>query len=383
MRVYNFSPGPSVLPLPVLDRAAAEMQDANGSGQSVMEMSHRSKDFKPIIEKTEALLRELMGIPANYKVLFLQGGASLQFAMVPLNLAAGTLPANSMASWVPQNLAGGNAPDIGKKASYIDTGIWADKAIKEAKKYAAVEVRASSKDKAYTYIPSAPSAAQDDAYYHITFNNTIVGTKWDKIPDTGSVPLVSDISSCVLSEPLDVSKFGILYAGAQKHLGPAGTTVVIIREDLIGKAPDWTPVLLRYDTHAGEGSMYNTPPCFGIYMIGLVLDWLKNLGGLSAITKLNREKAQLFYDYLDNSKTFYSPVDKQYRSLMNIPFVTTEQDEAKKSELETRFVKEAAAAGLINLAGHRLVGGMRASIYNAMPIDGVKALIKFMEKFEG
>jgi phosphoserine aminotransferase len=365
MRVYNFSPGPSALPLPVLDRAAAEMQDANGSGQSVMEMSHRSKDFKPIIEKTESLLRELMGIPSNYKVLFLQGGASLQFAMVPLNLAAG------------------NAPGAGKKAAYIDTGIWADKAIKEAKKYAAVEVRASSKDKAYTYIPSAPPAAQDDAYYHITFNNTIVGTKWDKIPDTGSVPLVSDISSCALSEPLDVSKFGILYAGAQKNLGPAGTTVVIIREDLIGKAPDWTPVMLRYDTHAGEGSMYNTPPCYGIYMIGLVLDWVKNLGGLDAITKLNREKAKLFYDYLDNSKTFYSPVDKQYHSLMNIPFVTTEQDEAKKSELETRFVKEAAAAGLINLAGHRLVGGMRASIYNAMPIDGVKALIKFMEKFEG
>jgi phosphoserine aminotransferase len=306
-----------------------------------------------------------MGIPANYKVLFLQGGASLQFAMVPLNLAAG------------------NAPGAGKKAVYIDTGIWADKAIKEAKKYASVEVKASSKDKAYTYIPSAPPPAQDDAYYHITFNNTIVGTKWDKIPDTGSVPLVSDISSCILSEPLDVSKFGLLYAGAQKNLGPAGTTVVIIRDDLIGKAPDWTPVMLRYDTHAGEGSLYNTPPCYGIYMIGLVLDWVKNLGGLDAITKLNREKAQLFYDYLDNSKRFYSPVDKQYRSLMNIPFVTTEQDEAKKTEIESRFVKEAAAAGLINLAGHRLVGGMRASIYNAMPVDGVKALIKFMEKFEG
>jgi phosphoserine aminotransferase len=365
MRVYNFSPGPSALPLPVLDKAAAEMQDANGTGQSVMEMSHRSKDFKPIIEKTESLLRELMGIPSNYKVLFLQGGASLQFAMVPLNLAAG------------------DTPGVGKKAAYIDTGIWADKAIKEAKKYASVEVKASSKDKAYTYIPSAPSPAQDDAYYHITFNNTIVGTKWDKIPDTGSVPLVADISSCILSEPLDVSKFGILYAGAQKNLGPAGTTVVIIREDLIGKAPEWTPVMLRYDTHASEGSMYNTPPCFGIYIIGLVLDWVKNLGGLDAITKLNREKAQLFYDHLDNSKMFYSPVDKQYRSLMNIPFVTTEQDEAKKSEIEPRFVKTAAADGLINLAGHRLVGGMRASIYNAMPIDGVKALINFMKKFEG
>jgi phosphoserine aminotransferase len=365
MRVYNFSPGPSALPLPVLEKAAAEMTDTNGTGQSVMEMSHRSKDYKPIIEKTEALLRELMGIPANYKVLFLQGGASLQFSMVPLNLAAG------------------DAPGKGKKASYIDTGIWSDKAIKEAKKYASVEVLASSKDKAYTYIPQAPAAAADSAYYHITLNNTIVGTKWDKIPDTGSVPLVSDVSSCILSETLDVSKFGILYAGAQKNLGPAGTTVVIVREDLIGKAPDWTPVMLRYDTHAAEGSMYNTPPCYGIYIIGLVLEWVKKIGGVEAIAILNREKAQLFYDYLDSSKMFYSPVEKPYRSLMNIPFITYEKDEAKKTEIETRFVKEAAAAGLINLAGHRLVGGMRASIYNAMPIDGVKALINFMKKFEG
>jgi len=363
MRVYNFSPGPSVLPLAVLERAAAEMTDANGSGQSVMEMSHRSKDFKPIIEKTESLLRELMGIPSNYKVLFLQGGASLQFSMVPLNLAAG------------------DAPGKGKKAAYIDTGIWSDKAIKEGSKYASVEVRASSKDKSYTYIPDAPAPAADDAYYHITLNNTIVGTKWDKLPETGSVPLVADISSNILSEPLDVSKFGILYAGAQKNLGPAGTTVVIIREDLITKTPDWVPVMLRYDTHAAEGSMYNTPPCYGIYMIGLVLEWIKNLGGIDAITKMNREKAGLFYDYLDSSKMFHSPVVKQFRSLMNIPFIINEQDEAKKTELETRFVKEAAAAGLINLAGHRLVGGMRASIYNAMPIDGVKALIDFMKKF--
>jgi phosphoserine aminotransferase len=365
MRVYNFSPGPSVLPLPVLERAASEMTDTNGTGQSVMEMSHRSKDYKPIIEKTEALLRELMGIPSNYKVLFLQGGASLQFSMVPLNLAAG------------------DAPGKGKKAAYVDTGIWSDKAIKEASKYASVETVASSKDKAYTYIPTAPAPSADCAYYHITLNNTIVGTKWDKLPNTGSVPLVSDISSCILSEPLDVSKFGIIYAGAQKNLGPAGTTVVIIREDLIGKAPAWTPVMLKYDTHSNEGSMYNTPPCYGIYIIGLVLEWVKNLGGVEAIAKLNREKAELFYSYLDASKTFYAPVEKPYRSLMNIPFVTKEKDEAKKTEIETRFVKEAAAAGLVNLAGHRLVGGMRASIYNAMPIDGVKALIKFMEKFEG
>jgi len=363
MRVYNFSPGPSALPLPVLERAAAEMTDANGSGQSVMEMSHRSKDYKPIIEKTESLLRELMGIPSNYKVLFLQGGASLQFSMIPLNLAAG------------------DAPGQGKKVTYIDTGIWADKAAKEASKYAVVDVKASSKDKAYTYIPDAPAPSTGDAYYHITSNNTIVGTKWDKLPDTGSVPLVSDISSCILSEPLDVSKFGILYAGAQKNLGPAGTTVVIIREDLIGHAPSWVPVMLRYDTHAGEGSMYNTPPCYGIYMIGLVLEWVKNLGGVDAIAKLNREKAALFYNYLDSSKLFYSPVEKQFRSLMNIPFVTMADDDAKKTEQESRFVKEAAAAGLINLAGHRLVGGMRASIYNAMPIDGVKALIDFMNKF--
>jgi len=363
MRVYNFSPGPSVLPVPVLEKAAAEMLNTNGTGQSVMEMSHRSKDYKPIIEKTESLLRELMGIPANYKVLFLQGGASLQFSMVPLNLAAG------------------EAPGIGKRAAYIDTGIWSDKAIKEGAKYASVDIRASSKDKAYSYIPDAPPPIPGDVYYHITLNNTIVGTKWDIIPDTGSVPLISDISSCILSEPLDISKFGIVYAGAQKNLGPGGTTVVIIREDLIGNAPAWTPIMLRYDTHAGENSMYNTPPCYGIYMIGLVLEWIKGLGGVEAVAKLNREKADLFYNYLDTSEIFHSPVEKKYRSLMNIPFVTKEQNEAKKAELETRFIKEAAAAGLINLAGHRLVGGMRASIYNAMPIEGVKALIDFMKKF--
>ena len=339
------------------------MTDTNGTGQSVMEMSHRSKDFKPIIDKAESLLRELMGIPSNYKVLFLQGGASLQFSMVPLNLAAG------------------DAPGRGKKASYIDTGIWADKAYIEGKKYAAAEVRASSKDKSYSYIPDAPAPAADDAYYHITMNNTIVGTKWDKIPDTGSVPLVSDISSCILSEPLDVSRFGVLYAGAQKNLGPAGTTIVIIREDLIGKAPDWVPAMLRYDTHANEGSLYNTPPCYGIYMIGLVLQWLKNLGGVNAIAEINREKAGLLYNFLDASDVFYSPVVKQFRSLMNIPFIAHEHDAEKKAEFENRFIKGAAAAGMLNLAGHRLVGGMRASLYNAMPIDGVKALISFMKRF--
>jgi phosphoserine aminotransferase len=363
-RVYNFSPGPSALPLPVLEKAAAEMCDVNGSGQSVMEMSHRSKDFKPIIEKTEALLRELMGIPPNYRVLFLQGGASLQFSMIPLNLAAGE--------------PGGPK----KKVSYIETGIWAKKAAEEAAKYAEVITQASSKDRSYTYIPPAPAPEPGDAYYHITLNNTIVGTAWAEIPDTGPVPLAADISSCILSGPLEVSKFGILYAGAQKNLGPAGVTVVIVREDLIGHAPPWVPALLRYDIHAGEGSMYNTPPCYGIYIMGLVLEWLKGLGGAPAMARLNREKAELFYQYLENSKLFRSPVEKSSRSLMNIPFVCTEADPGRRGELETRFVQEAAAEGLVNLAGHRLVGGMRASIYNAMPIEGVRALIRFMEKFE-
>jgi phosphoserine aminotransferase len=360
MRVYNFSPGPSALPLPVLERAAREMTDANGSGQSVMEMSHRSGDFKGIIEKTEALLRELMGIPPGYKVLFLQGGASLQFSMIPLNLAG----------------------EGRRRAAYIETGIWAKKAADEAAKYVEPVIRSSSKDKAYTYIPAAPAPAPSDAYYHITLNNTIVGTRWAALPETGAVPLAADISSCILSEPLEVSKFGLLYAGAQKNLGPAGTTVVIIREDLIGHAPPWTPALLRYDIHAEEASLYNTPPCYGIYIIGLVLEWLKDLGGVGAIAARNREKAELFYGCLEDSRHFYSPVERSSRSIMNIPFVPREADAAKRKEIETRFVKEAAAAGLLNLAGHRLVGGMRASIYNAMPIEGIRALISFMRDFE-
>jgi phosphoserine aminotransferase len=362
MRVYNFSPGPSALPLPVLERAAREMTDANGSGQSVMEMSHRSRDFKLIIEKTEALLRELMDIPPGYRVLFLQGGASLQFSMIPLNLGA---------------------PGEGRRrAAYIETGIWAKKAADEAAKYVDVAVRSSSKDKGYTYIPAAPAPEPSDAYYHITLNNTIVGTRWAALPETGAVPLAADISSCILSEPLEVSKFGLLYAGAQKNLGPAGTTVVIIREDLIGRAAPWTPALLRYDIHAEEGSLYNTPPCYGIYIIGLVLEWLKDLGGVGAIAARNREKAELFYGYLEDSPYFYSPVEKSARSIMNIPFVPRETGADKRKEIESRFIKEAAAAGLLNLAGHRLVGGMRASIYNAMPIEGVRALIEFMGQFE-
>jgi len=364
MRVYNFSAGPSVLPMPVLEKAGAEITNANGTGQSVMEMSHRSKVFKPIIEKAEALLRELMEIPPNYKVLFLQGGASLQFSMIPLNIAAGE----------------NGAPK--KKASYIDTGVWAKKAAEEGAKYTDAITRASSKDKAYSYIPAAPAPDPDDVYYHITVNNTIVGTKWPSLPDTGCIPLIGDISSNILSEPLDVSRFGILYAGAQKNLGPAGTTIVIIRDDLIGKAPSWVPTMLRYDIHANEGSMYNTPPCYGIYIIGLVLEWLKALGGTEAMAKLNQEKAELFYSCLDASKHFLSPVEKSCRSLMNIPFVPRETDADKRAAIESRFVKEAAAAGLVNLAGHRLTGGMRASIYNAMPIEGVKALIAFIETFE-
>ncbi|MDR1429654.1 MAG: 3-phosphoserine/phosphohydroxythreonine transaminase [Spirochaetaceae bacterium] len=364
MRVYNFSSGPSVLPLPVLEKAAAEMCDADNSGQSVMEMSHRSREFKAIIDRTEALLRELMAIPSNYKVLFLQGGASLQFSMIPLNLAGSE-------SGLPE-----------KKASYVDTGVWAKKAAEEAAKFADVAVPASSKDRNYTYIPDAPAPRQDDAYYHITLNNTIVGTKWPSLPDTGGVPLAADASSCILSEPIDVSRFGILYAGAQKNLGPAGLTVVIIREDLIGGHASRTPAMLRYDIHAAEGSLFNTPPCYGIYITGLVLEWLKGLGGVEAMARRNREKAGLLYAHLENSRLFSSPVEKSCRSLMNIPFLPREKDPEKKAALEKRFVSEAAAAGLVNLAGHRLVGGMRASIYNAMPIEGVRALVSFMERFE-
>ena len=306
-RVYNFSPGPSMLPLPVLEKAAADMCDANGTGQSVMEMSHRSKDFKPIFEKTESLFRELMGIPSNYRLLFLQGGASLQFAMVPLNLA------------------GAGEGEGRKRITLIDTGVWAKKAADEAAKYCEVNVAASSKDRGYTYIPAAPAPGADDAYYHITWNNTIVGTKWPAIPGTGKVPLVTDMSSSILSEPVDVSRFALIYAGAQKNLGPSGTTVVIIRDDLLGRAPSWVPAMLRYDIHDKEGSMYNTPPCYGIYVMGLVLQWLKDSGGVEAAARRNREKAALLYDYLDASKTFYSPVDKNCRSLMNIPFVFREE----------------------------------------------------------
>ncbi len=355
-RVYNFSAGPSMLPESVLAKAAAEMLDYQGSGQSVMEMSHRSKVYQGIFDETEALLREVMEIPDNYKVLFLQGGASTQFAMIPLNLMTGS-----------------------GKADYVVTGQFAKKAYKEAARFGDVKVVASSEDKTFSYIPKLdPATFTPDAdYFYICMNNTIFGTVYHDLPDTGDVPLVADASSCILSRPIDVSKFGILYAGAQKNMAPAGVTVVIIREDLIGKTMDKTPVMLDYAAHADAGSMYNTPPCYSIYMMKLVLEWIKNeVGGLDKMLERNEKKAALLYNYLDQSKLFKSPVAKEDRSLMNVPFVTGSE------ELDAKFVKEAAAAGFVNIKGHRSVGGMRASIYNAMPYEGVAALVEFMAKFE-
>ena len=353
-RVYNFSAGPSALPLPVLEKAAKELVVYGDSGMSVMEMSHRSKVYMSIIESAEKLLRELMNVPDNYKILFLQGGASLQFVQIPLNLF------------------------VNKKADYVNTGMWSKKAIAEAKKYGTVNVVASSDDKTFTYIPELdPKSFSSDAdYFHITFNNTIYGTRFTKLPETGNVPLVTDMSSAILSEVIDVSKFGIIYAGAQKNIGPAGVTVVIIREDLLGHAMDITPTMLDYKIHADNDSMYNTPPTYGIYIAGLVFEWLKANGGVPAMQKVNEEKAAIFYDYLDNSSMFKGTVVAKDRSLMNIPFVTG------NDELDAKFVKEAEKAGLVNLKGHRSVGGMRASIYNPMPLEGVKALIEFMKKFE-
>lgn len=355
-RVYNFSAGPSMLPEKVLRTAADEMLDYHGSGQSVMEMSHRSKVYDGIIKETESLLREVMNIPDNYKVLFLQGGASSQFAMVPLNLMTGS-----------------------GKADFVLTGQWATKAYKEAARYGEANVVASSKDKTFSYIPKLdPSTFTKDAdYFHICLNNTIYGTKWNTLPETGNVPLVADISSCILSEPIDVSRFGLLYAGAQKNMGPAGLTVVIIREDLIGRAKDFTPTMFNYQTHADNDSMFNTPPCYAIYICKLVLDWIKNdIGGLEKMKELNEKKAKILYDFLDSSKLFKGTVVPEDRSLMNIPFVTGSE------ELDAKFVKEAAAHDFVNIKGHRSVGGMRASVYNAMPIEGVEKLVAFMKEFE-
>jgi len=354
-RVYNFSAGPSMLPEPVLRKAAQEMLDYNGSGQSVMEMSHRSAVYEKIIRDAEALLREIMRIPDNYKVLFLQGGASLQFAMVPMNLMGQK-----------------------KKVDIVNTGVWSKKAITEAKRFGTVRVVATSEDKNFSYIPTLDKSMFDPeaAYVHITTNNTIFGTRYRSIPDTGALPLVADMSSNILSEEYDVSKFGIIYAGAQKNLGPAGVAVVIIREDLAGKPIENTPTMLDYSTHIENDSMFNTPPCYSIYIIKLVLEWLKEQGGVASMQKINERKAAILYEFLDNSRMFKATAEPQYRSLMNVPFV------ASSEELNKEFIKKADSAGFVNLKGHRLVGGMRASIYNAMPEEGVKALVEFMKKFE-
>ena len=354
-RVYNFSAGPSVLPESVLQQAAAEMMDYKGSGQSVMEMSHRSKVYEEIIFGARDLLKEIMNVPDNYKILFLQGGASSQFAMVPMNLMTKS-----------------------GKADFVVTGQWATKAQKEAARYGEANVVASSKDKTFSYIPELdPDTFTKDAdYFHICMNNTIYGTRFTTLPDTGDVPLVADVSSCILSEPVDVSKFGILYAGAQKNMGPAGLTVVIIREDLIGHAMDITPTMFNYQTHSDNDSMFNTPPCYSIYICKLVLEWVKSLGGLSEMKVRNEKKAKILYDFLDSSRLFKGTVVAKDRSLMNVPFVTGDAD------MDARFIKEATAAGFVNLKGHRSVGGMRASIYNAMPQEGVEKLVAFMKNFE-
>ena len=355
-RVYNFSAGPSMLPESVLKTAAAEMLDYKGTGESVMEMSHRSKEYGEIITAAESLLREIMNIPDNYKVLFLQGGASTQFAAIPLNFMNGS-----------------------GKADYVVTGQWAKKAAAEASRYGDVNIVASSADKTFSYIPKLDKSTftPDADYFYICMNNTIYGTVYHELPDTGDVPLIADISSCFLSEPLDVTKFGMLYGGAQKNVAPAGVTICIIREDLLGKARDITPTMLNYQIHADNGSMYNTPPCYTIYIMKLVLEWIKNdIGGLEKMKELNERKAKILYDFLDSSELFKGTVVPEDRSLMNVPFVTGDTD------LDAKFVAAAKEAGFINIKGHRTVGGMRASIYNAMPIEGVEKLVAFMKKFE-
>jgi phosphoserine aminotransferase len=354
-RVYNFSAGPSMLPLSVLEKAAGELVNYGDTGMSVTEMSHRSPAYEKIIADTQAKLRLLMNIPDNYKVLFLQGGASTQFAAIPYNLLVGS-----------------------GKADYIVTGQFAKKAYSEAKKYGDIKLVASSEDKNNTYIPQLKREdfRADADYVHICFNNTIYGTKYNYIPDTGNVPLVADMSSCILSEPVDVSKFGLIYAGAQKNMAPAGLTVVIVREDLIGHARADTPSMFDYKLMAENDSMYNTPPCYSIYMAKLVFEWLADLGGLEEMKKINMNKAALLYDYLDSSDYYIAPPEKDYRSIMNVVFVTGKED------LDKKFAKEAESAGLVSIKGHRSVGGMRASIYNAMPEEGVKKLVAFMENFK-
>lgn len=354
-RVYNFSAGPAVLPEEVLKEAQEEMLDYRGCGMSVMEMSHRSKVFQNIIDEAEADLRDLMGIPSNYKVLFLQGGASLQFSMIPMNLMKNGV------------------------ADYIVTGQWAKKAYAEAQKYGKANKIASSEDKTFSYIPDCSDLAisPDADYVYICENNTIYGTKYKKLPNTKGKTLVADVSSCFLSEPVNVSDYGIIYGGVQKNIGPAGMVISIIRDDLItDDVLPGTPTMMKFKTHADAGSLYNTPNCYCIYMCGKVFKWLKKKGGLEVMKERNEKKAKLLYDYLDSSKLFKGTVEKDSRSLMNVPFVTGDKD------LDAKFVKEAKEAGLENLKGHRTVGGMRASIYNAMPYEGVEALVAFMKKFE-
>lgn len=355
-RVYNFSAGPAVLPEEVLQEAADEMLDYRGTGMSVMEMSHRSAAFDEIIKTAEQDLRDLMKIPDNYKVLFLQGGASQQFAAIPMNLMKNGV------------------------ADYIVTGQWAKKAYQEAQKYGTVNKIASSEDKTFSYIPDCSDLPIDDNadYVYICENNTIYGTKFQALPNTKGKTLVADVSSCFLSEPIDVTKYGVIYGGVQKNIGPAGVVIAIIREDLISEIPpvENTPTMLAWKTQADAKSLYNTPPCYGIYICGKVFKWIQKMGGLEAMQKHNQEKAKILYDYLDESKLFQGTVRKEDRSLMNVPFVTGDKD------LDAKFVKEATAAGFVNLKGHRTVGGMRASIYNAMPIEGVQKLVEFMKKFE-
>ena len=354
-RVYNFSAGPAVLPEEVLKQAAAEMLDYQGCGISVMEMSHRSKEYKGIIEGAEADLRELAGIPDNYKVLFMQGGASTQFAAVPMNLMRNGV------------------------ADYIVSGSWSKKAYKEAQMYGQANLLASSEDETFSYVPDVDAIqVSDDAdYVYICQNVAIYGTVYHKLPDTKGKPLVADVSSCFLSEPFDITQYGIMYGGVQKNVGPAGVAIVIIREDLIREdVLPFTPTMLRYKVCADNGSMYNTPPCYTIYMCGLVFKWLKEQGGLEAIAVRNREKAALLYDYLDSSSLFKGTARKEDRSIMNVPFVTG------NDELDAKFIAEAAEHGLVQVKGHRSVGGMRASIYNAMPLEGVQALVDFMADFE-
>ncbi len=354
-RVYNFGAGPAVLPEPVLEQAGREMLDWQGSGMSVMEMSHRGKEFIGIAAAAEADLRDLLAVPANYKVLFLQGGATLQFAAVPMNLLRGR-----------------------RSADYVNTGEWSKKAIKEARRYCTVNIAASSEDKNFSYAPALTGWKLDPnaAYVHACTNETIGGVEFHWVPDTGSVPLVADMSSHLLSRPIDVSKYGLIYAGAQKNIGPAGLTLVIVRDDLLGQALPSTPSVLDYKAQAEADSMLNTPATYAVYIAGLVFQWLKQRGGLQTMGELNRAKAQLLYDFLDQTEFYYSPVAKSDRSLMNVPF------RLRNDALDEEFLKQTKQRGLTQLKGHRSVGGMRASIYNAMPIDGVRALVDFMREFQ-